>query len=404
MDTICVMAIPMDMFICPPEKDSIYCYPWDSLQYDENGNPHPSITGVPSYVDNLTMDTVPIWPQPPKVCEIVVEYKDWDFSPNCPRVVKRQWYVKNLCTGDYMTCDQWLMIFDTIKPVITELDTMSVIAYTDDPHDCFVHYKVPWIRGADTCTGIKMVKAGIEPYGRVVLNYNAEKDYWETNKTIKVPVTRISDEDPDCIIYEFIDSCHNQTNDTVPFVIIDNTPPVPVCDGGFNVTLTDSTVWVPAHVFDEGSRDDCEVEFLWARRADWHNSCGVDLCDDLIALCTTTHDDTLWFPTLESNPHKNEIEAHYAETIQWLCEDNKSCSFWLLFGWWYDLLKYGTIDCIEHPYPIDDQYFYDLLFNSDCEILDPLCSNDFESFETDIIKSDSFLSIKYFSFARKSQN
>jgi len=64
---------------------------------------------------------------------------------------------------------------------------------------------------------------------------------------------------------------------------------------------------------------------------------------------------------LEQDKHVNPIEAHYAKNLQWLCEDNQACSELVLAGWLYDLIKYASLECIDHPYPVDDQYIRNIL-------------------------------------------
>ena len=111
-----------------------------------------------------------------------------------------------------------------------------------------------------------------------------------------------------------------------------------------------------AITFDEGSWDNCGVNFLLARRSDWYESC-IDLCDSIDTCWISEHHDTIWQAHLETDKHLDEVEAHYAKTLEWFCEDNVPCGDVLYNAWQYDLMKYATLHCQDHPYGVDDQYF-----------------------------------------------
>ena len=87
----------------------------------------------------------------------------------------------------------------------------------------------------------------------------------------------------------------------------------------------------------------------------------MNLCDTIRTDCYTEHHDSLYCPILEVDKHVNPVEAHYAKTLQWLCEDDQACSDFIIGGWWYDLVKHATLECVDHPYPVDDRYFEQIL-------------------------------------------
>ncbi len=358
-DTIFVRGLDFDDLICPPERDSVYCH--TNYLRDENDHPSPLETGVPM-VGNL-----PLWPQPSKICDVLIQYKDLEFTSECPMIIRRTWFIKNNCTGDYIdSCLQWLMIFDTIGPTLEkDLDkallsdsfafpgiAKPVIFVPTNSHDCEAHTYIPNVYASDTCSDVKMVKARIPDVASVALEYNSETEKWESHEVVKLPRS----ETPVPIIYEAFDFCHNVTLDTCYFYVKDLTPPVAVCDKGVNVVISDTTVWLPAEVFDEGSSDNCGISLLLARRSDWATACGVDLCDSIMTYCGTEHHDSLYCAVLEEDKHVSPIEAHYAQTLRWLCEDESECSDLIIGGWWYDLIKYATLECIDHPYDVDERY------------------------------------------------
>ncbi len=355
MDTIAVRALP-DTLICPPERDSVYCH--TGYLKDENGHPSPLETGVPM------ADSIPLWPAPPSICDISIKYKDFDFHDQCPNTIRREWFIKNNCTGAFDSCVQWIMIFDTIGPTFTAIDTNAfIVATPSNSHECIAETYVPWVEVEDTCTDIKQVKAIVSGVGTVVLTYNADEHRWESHEKIEIPLAQLVFSDDfevqniTYITYEAVDECHNKTTlDSIPMVAVDDTKPVAICDKGVNVTVSDSIIWVPAETFDEGSWDNCGVEILLARRVDWATACGVDLCDSLIYVCETEHHDSLWCAVIEADKHINPVEAHYQQALEWLCQDRRACTLPFLLGWTYDLLQYGTKDCREHPYPVDADF------------------------------------------------
>ena len=126
-------------------------------------------------------------------------------------------------------------------------------------------------------------------------------------------------------------------------------------------------MWVEAETFDEGSWDNCGVNMLLARRSDWYDFC-IDLCDSLEYCWVGEHDDTIWQANLQEDKHLDEVEAHYAKTLEWLCDDNQPCGDVIYNAWQYDLMKHATIDCKDHPYDVDEDYFRGLINQA---VLDP---------------------------------
>jgi len=381
MDTISVRGLT-DTLICPPEKDSVYC---DSgYLKDENGHPSPAETGFP------TSGGIPLWPPPPSVCDISIHYKDIVFSGECPVTIRRNWAIKDNCTGTFEECVQWIMVFDTVGPIITKLDTAGFfISLNKNSHECFAEVMVPKIMAEDTCTGIVQVKAGID--GQMIeMTYNALTGYYESSSKIKVPVADLDFSNEagqiSYVKYELLDACHNRTKlDSLPLLVVDAVKPVAICDKGINLTVSDSIVWLSASAFDEGSWDNCGISLLLVRRSDWATACGVDLCDgDASFLGATAHGDSLFIANLDENAYIDPVEAHYRNAIDWLCEDGRACTYPLLMGWAYDLIKYASLDCREHPYPVDASYLDHLLHEmTDIAGFDSLLTSIIPCIETD---------------------
>ena len=247
-----------------------------------------------------------------------------------------------------------------------------VIIVPASSHDCAAHTYIPPLCVYDDWSGIKQVKARIDGIGAWVLEgtgeecdeldsddlYCEDHDYdvtgycYESHQTVKLPKS----EYPYRVMYEIYDYCHNIDTVYGYILVKDQTKPVAVADKGVTVSLSDKKVWVDAYTFDEGSWDNCGVNFILARRSDWYEFC-IDLCDDYTKCFSGYHGDTLYMPRLEEDKHVDEVEAHYAKTLEWLCYDGVPCGDLVYNAWLYDLMKYTTLHCIDHPYPVDNKYF-----------------------------------------------
>ena len=247
-----------------------------------------------------------------------------------------------------------------------------VIIIPTGTHDCAGYTYIPSLCVYDDWSGVKQVKARIEGIGTWVLEstgevcdeLNTKQDYYcdpdynvngycyESHQQVKLAKS----EEPYRVMYEIFDYCHNIDTVYAYIIVKDKTKPVAVADKGVTVSLSSKKVWVDAETFDEGSWDNCGVNFILARRSDWYDFC-IDLCDSLVKCASGEHGDSIWTAILESNPHVDEVEAHYAKTLDWLCYDGVPCGNIIYNAWQYDLMKYATLHCIDHPYPVDNQYF-----------------------------------------------
>ncbi len=265
----------------------------------------------------------------------------------------------------YWRCEFWVVDLDTLPPIVEcaldakanedliHDDTLFIPASS---HDCASHSYIPPVYVHDDWSGVKYVKAIVPGIATLVLEQSEEDHYlYESHKQVKIP----HGNDATPIYYEAYDSCHNLGYDTCWVKVKDYTKPVAICDKGVTVGLSGKKVWVDAEVFDEGSWDNCEVNLLLARRANWYESC-VDLCDKTVWCCTNEHYDTLHCAKLEKDKHVDEVEAHYAKYLEWLCNDYVECGEIIYNSWQYALMKHATLKCVDHPYEVDDHYFKQL--------------------------------------------
>ncbi len=265
-------------------------------------------------------------------------------------------------------------------------DQLYIVAIWDSPADatfrimgqnivststtsCEAHAYLPPLFAIDECRagvevtppgrGVKQVKATVEEIGTLLFSWQEEDECWASHERLKLPHR----EEPYKIIYEIADSCHNATLDSCYLIVKDLIKPTPVFEKGLTINLTDKKVWVHAEDFDEGSVDNCELNYFFVRRADWFESC-VNLCDSLEPICVTKHHDTLFIPYLTPDKRYDPVEAHYAQFLGWLENDAEACHELLFNAWQYDLLKYTNQICRDHPYDLSDDLLRELI--SEC--------------------------------------
>ena len=202
-----------------------------------------------------------------------------------------------------------LGFFDIFQPVV----------FTNE-HDCEGYGYLPPLCVFEDWSGVKFAKATVEGGSSYVLENDGEKCYLldfgddgelvtledlaalagaELGEILNDTIFELLDsagllnqgfcyrshekvkfaksDNPTRIFYEVYDSCHLIGRDTAYIHVKDNTRPQAVSDKGVTVSISDKKVWVDAETFDEGSWDNCGVNFILARRSDWTEAC-VDLC------------------------------------------------------------------------------------------------------------------------------
>lgn len=247
-------------------------------EWDLNGNyyPDPEETGAP------TIDGFPIFPTNKGYCEINVTFTD-QVLPICPKSFKvlRKWTIVDWCapvTGTSFPPNpyeytQIIKVVDDEAPIVvcppsftvsTDIWTCTGSTFAPPPTVLFecndwdyeVFYKIADPNGRPTLSG---AKAAVRyPNGLYYLP--------------DLPLGRT------WIIYKITDACGNSIECASEVDVEDEVPPTPVCDEHTVVSLTaDGTAKAAAITFDDGSIDNCEVDFFEARRMDFARPCGLDI-------------------------------------------------------------------------------------------------------------------------------
>ncbi len=293
-ETIRDVVCPADTVIaCCSQDASGKYYLWNEkyVWFDDHGIPHPKpliddngknegLAEPPILISGT--DTVFLWPGN-KLCQLYVDYKDHVTKLCDPTyLITRKWVIKDWCTGEELVCEQLIKIVDTLAPVVKPLNNLKVVV---NPHDCKgkIELKRPEIE--NECL-YQFHKDGVNEEINLTFEYEIEfHDPVHPGKLVfksglippegvhlYLPVGDFQ------IRYKITDPCWNTREVVQDIWVIDEAPPVPVCDEITQVTLDPESckVKIFASELDDGSHDNCcsQLHFAVAKMNDieyWRN-------------------------------------------------------------------------------------------------------------------------------------
>ncbi|MDH3648675.1 MAG: hypothetical protein OEQ53_03275, partial [Saprospiraceae bacterium] len=326
-----ISGLSTDLCITVP-KDTVIAFAWEYRSFNGNAGWDPFYYSLNGEIVQLTEGTAgtsdgPIYQRGYKI----VELRSGD----------------EFCFSQQSTDGMLGRAITTIKPLLI---------VPTSTNECSAHTYLPDVRVEDDWSGVKTVKATVPGIGTYLFSYDAQEKCYVSHQRIKLAHSL----DAYQVIIEAFDSCHNMDTDTCYLLVKDQTRPVAVIDKYITVSLSDKKVWVNAEDFNEGSADNCGVNFFLARRTDWYEAC-LDLCDSLDYICINEHEDTLWKAVLETDKNIDPVEAHYAQILEGWKYDDVPCANIVYNAWQYDLIKHAMIECKEHPYEISDDNVRELI-------------------------------------------
>jgi hypothetical protein len=245
--TITLQRVSLAQFtpVCPANKE----YECSNITPQ---NTSPSVTGYPKItVAGVSYDVIP---GADNFCQIAASYKDDEFSIcGGAKKILRTWTVYDWClpttpgSANPWTCIQEIKIMDKTPPAIT---CPAPITHTTSTASCTASLTLPAATVTDACSNFT-IKI-LTPFGTV--NGNG-------GQLLNVPTGTHQ------ITYVATDACGNIGNCTTTLIIKDSTPPIAVCDEHTTVSLTiDGTAITAATVFDDGSSDNCAIDYFRVRR------------------------------------------------------------------------------------------------------------------------------------------
>lgn len=236
---------------------------------DSQPSTAPADTGYPYFVINgIDYDIVP---GADNFCELASSYSDEEFDLcGGGRKILRTWTVYDWCVSTDLdenpyTCIQVIKIEDNEAPVVECPEPFSVSTASAG---CLATFVIPTpLNIEDGCSSVEtfvITPIGIRQVGDVI-------------------TLGLGDH---TLTYVATDQCGNSSSCTVEVTIMDDTPPVAVCDEFTIVALTgDGYALIAAEVFDDGSDDNCSIDHFVARRMNGDCSGGEDDFGEHVQFC-----------------------------------------------------------------------------------------------------------------------
>ena len=305
------VTFPTDVAIQCDEA-SIYDTDWDGIE--ENEIPT-SVTGAPLYIfelENGMMDTTELFPFPDVFCNTSVTFTDVVLPQiGCNQKIFRNWVVRiwecpNAVAGETeFSFRQTIEIIDDTPPVILKnsggqcilsggassltVSTNTIIPATGSGDygnfNCGVSVSLCLPTATDNCldlhspsTGGNTNCSGAKNPDGLTFDFTYDTGFIAnyTGEQIVLPMgTTVG-------VFTVYDECFNSSQCHIPIEIVDNTPPIAICDQNTTVSLTSAgSATVGASSFDDGSYDDCKEHCTLVRRMTQGTcDCGkADLCE-----------------------------------------------------------------------------------------------------------------------------
>ncbi|MEM6321028.1 MAG: cohesin domain-containing protein [Bacteroidota bacterium] len=234
----------INMVLFPQNRDGITKPALSCVEVSNNSNKtSPEFTGYP------TINGQPITSISGDVCKLNADFEDRIVDAcNGSYKIIRTWSVLNWCTSDLKKAVQIIKVEDKTPPTITVPADITVGTQTID---CFANVPLLPATVADACSN--------EINVRITSKFNTINANGGT--LLNVPVGTHT------IVYEAVDACGNTASKPMRLTVVDDDPPVMVCNDETVVSLTsDGTATVFAAKFDAGSYDNCCLSKFLVRR------------------------------------------------------------------------------------------------------------------------------------------
>jgi len=222
------------------------------------GEPTKFGTGVP------TIMGIDLFPNAFQDCNLLVDYVDTELPPiGCAKKIMRRWNIYEWsCSNPQRDTSliQMIEIVDSEGPVVTCPDDFTI---STNGSSCEASIILPSIDAFDNCSTQAQLTYGVSYGLGTPLNTNGGLAQLQLGDNL--------------ITYTVYDECLNLTSCTITITVVDNTPPVVICDQFTVVALTsDGCAYVHASVFDDGSYDECTDITLTVKRMDDGVPCETD--------------------------------------------------------------------------------------------------------------------------------
>ncbi len=361
-DTLYVLRLPpiTDVLFCP-ERDTVYCGEGDFGPYLLL----PDLTGATMNYDTLSLfdehgDIIPA----DHICGLSAIVNETPFSSSgCSGMTKYEVKIYQYCYGEstqsapmlpdgpiYEVCEFWRIDLDTAAPVLScdltgysDVDTINglPVITVDAGQSCTSGTMIlPPVAAVDSCNEVTQVKAMIQGLGTYPMELDTPSGLYVNPLHVALPARP----DPYIIVYEAMDNCFNTVRDSCGVIVKDMIAPT-VATVNIGVELSAKSAIVMATQIDNGTFDNCDLEYLLSRRVDWQDA-WPDYCDSLRIETVTTGMDTIWCKFIDPASTDSELEAYYGGAMEDIALAMGVCSELLTDAWMYDLCRYASVDCM----------------------------------------------------------
>ena len=253
---ICFKKIEYKDIVWP--KDTAFsCELWDTI-------PPPEVSGVPM------AGGYPLYPDW-FLCKMAVTYED-QLIPICPKTFKvlRTWTVLDWCKRSPENVYKHFQVVKVLDEKGPQLECAPDVTVSTDVWSCTGTVILPPPQVSWECSDSVFVTLEYKITGR-----NGQLTFEGTSKNNfkKLPngyfsVTGLS-MGSNLIIFYVTDQCGNTNTCITEVTVEDHIPPVAVCDQKTTVALTiDGTAKIEAYTFDDGSHDNCGIDYFEVKRMD----------------------------------------------------------------------------------------------------------------------------------------
>lgn len=246
IQTIIVKRMPLNVVTFPANfdgKERPFFECGDTFPTLANGYPSPDTSGIPGvgYCGHLQY-----------------QYSDIVFQ-ECGNTFKiaRNWFVIDWCSSESRTNNQLIYIKDTKGPELVCRDTIRL---ETNPYTCNTgQILIPDLIQVTDCNNIGL---SFQLQDKNGLNYSDKIINIQGNFFFKeLPLGKYS------LLYIATDECGNSSQCSSTVIVEDKTLPYPVCRAHTKVALDNTGRGrVFAYSFDNGSSDNCEIDYFKVRR------------------------------------------------------------------------------------------------------------------------------------------
>jgi subtilisin-like proprotein convertase family protein len=267
-----VINTGMAFLTFPPDYDNIDKPALNCDPENPDFYPYPAVTGYPGT----------------ELCPMV-DYGYTDQGDTyCSGAFKviRLWKVTDMCSGEIIEHYQLIVVQDKTGPVLADVPDKTVSA---KEHDCYADIVIEMPGIVAECSDPSALNYSVG-YQELDASGNPITDYLIITNLYKISTTQYVLRDAPVGSYMFTytvtDDCGNISYKTNVVTVVDDVPPVAVCDQHTQVVLgVDGTARVSAFTFDDGSHDNCSAITYEVRRMQTTCVLSDTLFQDTITFC-----------------------------------------------------------------------------------------------------------------------